>query len=259
VQIITRPFAGVPTLGRWKRFVQFVLEYWRRWRFEVLVLDPLACVFPGRENDNDAMREAILPMNAWKNAGLAILLGHHNRKNDPQPGQMARGAGALGAFVDIILEMKAVTDRADERRRQIDAYSRYASTPRVITLELSEDLRTYQLLEAGKPEESEHEGSDHWPGLVETLKPATDFKNVREILQEWPLDHLKPAFQTLYKLLNRAVEQNRLVREGKGTKDNPYLYALPHQPTEWLAQRREQCKQFGLSPVIHPVAESHAK
>jgi len=47
-----------------------------------------------------------------------------------------------------------------------------------------------------------------------------------ELLHDWPADREKPSPNTLDLWLNRATEENLVVREGKGTRLNPYRYRL---------------------------------
>jgi hypothetical protein len=76
------------------------------------------------------MLRTLLPLQELTRLGISVLLSHHPRKGLIVPGQVARGSGALLAFVDIILEMQAVAHRnPHDRRRRLRAWSRHDATP----------------------------------------------------------------------------------------------------------------------------------
>src|SRR5581483_4031764 len=52
------------------------------------------------------MTDALRPVRALASAGPGVLLLHHPRKGSALGGQGARGAGALPAFVDVLVEMQ---------------------------------------------------------------------------------------------------------------------------------------------------------
>jgi hypothetical protein len=57
----------------------------------------------------------------------------------------------------------------------------------------------------------------------------------RQILEAWPEDLERPAPQTLWGWLKRAVTLGRVLCKGTGTKKEPLRYWLPEQEAQWRA------------------------
>jgi hypothetical protein len=53
------------------------------------------------------------------------------------------------------------------------------------------------------------------------------------IFHRWPELALAPAKLTLWKLLGRAVQQGRVLREGRGNRKDPYVYWVPGMVEKW--------------------------
>jgi hypothetical protein len=56
----------------------------------------------------------------------------------------------------------------------------------------------------------------------------------RELLADWPPDQSPPSPSMLYGWLQRATEEEKVVRLGRGTKTDPYRYRLPNEMDEYL-------------------------
>src|SRR5438309_2264725 len=72
---------------------------------DLFVIDPLAAFLPGDENNAAAILAALSPLRRLTDAGLAVELLHHPRKEGSADGRWARGSGALLGFVDVLIEM----------------------------------------------------------------------------------------------------------------------------------------------------------
>jgi hypothetical protein len=109
---------------------------------DLLVCDPLAELHNAEENDNTAMRAVIAAFRSLaKRLHIAVLILHHDRKGNSNPGDMdrVRGASAISGAVRVMLTLTTMSeDEANklgiplaERRRhfRIDgAKSNYAPT-----------------------------------------------------------------------------------------------------------------------------------
>ena len=49
----------------------------------------------------------------------------------------------------------------------------------------------------------------------------------QEIQEQWPTDYAQPAQATLWRLLDRAVQQRLLCQDGTGKKRDPFRFWLP--------------------------------
>ncbi len=108
-----RPFRSRPSPDEFRALIDQLIGLHKRADIDLVVLDPLSRFLPLRsKNSPEAMLQALEPLHALTDAGLAVLLHHHPSKGQPVPGQAARGSGVLPAFVDIDLELHPFTPGA---------------------------------------------------------------------------------------------------------------------------------------------------
>src|SRR5262245_60068171 len=224
-----RPFLGKPRPAEWLSLLDRLAEVHARHGLDLVVLDPLAAFLPGRgENNAGVMLEALMPLQRLTAQGVSVLVLHHPRKGDSPAGQAARGSGALAGYVDILLEMKGLTQDGADRRRLLRAFSRHEATPRQLVIELDAAGTDYRA--CGEPEDVEC--AQHWGRLQAVLAQAPDKLTRREVLAAWP-DAEAPAEVTLWRWLERAVARGLLCRDGTGQKRAPFRYWLPGQEEVW--------------------------
>jgi hypothetical protein len=259
---ISRPFKGIPTQEEWLELIERVLVIHQDHGVDLLVIDPLA-PFLESENDARSMLERLLPLEQLLAPGMAVLLLHHPGKKDRALGQAARGSGALLGHVDVSIEMRHPGGDPMTRRRRLFVFSRHPVSPRLLTLELDEAGTTYSLVPEPTPEPVE----DNWETIRLVLAEAEQKLTRQDILMEWPADFEQPAGTTLWRVLDRAVEQGLVQCEGSGRKGDPHRYWLPEREAVWqqdplyaliqaqraelklpfvsLAERKERLRQAG--------------
>ncbi len=200
---------------------------------DLVAIDSLANLSPMRsENDAVEMLKAVRPVERLLKRGVSVLITHHPKKGPVVPGQAARGSGALSAYVDVIVEMQAVCRRNEkDRRRRLRAFSRFAATPPSWVIEWTAEGTDYRGLGAS----AELDFAGGWPLLREVLEQATGPLTRRVILQRWPDTASIPAKVTLWKWLNRAVQEGQVLQEGLGSRKEPCLYSLPGMVEKWQA------------------------
>jgi hypothetical protein len=138
-----QPFRGKPTDEDWRELLGRIVRLHEQRPVALVVIDSLANLSPMRsENDAVQMLDALRPLQVLTARGICNLITHHPKKGPTVPGQAARGSGALSAYVDILLEMHAVTPKAADRRRRLRAYSRHQATPANLVLEWTAEART---------------------------------------------------------------------------------------------------------------------
>ncbi len=222
VAVLTRPFAGRPTMADFDQLHACIIELKQDRKLDLVVFDSLAFFLPARtENNSGVMIDALAPFLALADAGLAVLLLHHPSKGEPALGQAARGSGALLASVDVVLEMRHPGGDPFTRRRKIFGWSRHEETPRQMMIELSPDGLRYDRLPDGSDD-----FHGHWDTINRVLVAAAAPLTRSQILADWPTDVRKPNDATLWRWLDRGVELGLAVRVGKGTKTEPYRYGL---------------------------------
>lgn len=226
-----RPFLGKPRLEDWQGLLEQIGCQHERERIDFLVVDSLANLSPMRsENEAGEMLKTLQPLQALTSRGMCVLVLHHPRKGEALPGQAARGSGALLGFVDIILEMQRIS-RANmkDRRRRLRAYSRFRETPPKWIIELTPDGGDYVSLGESAQPTFDRGG----PVLKQILERAEGRLTWRQIVQRWPEDTPAPAKATISRWLDKLLEERHVLREGRGTSNDPYVYLLPGMEIQW--------------------------
>lgn len=99
---------------------------------ELVVVDSLSKWWGiTEENDNAQADAQLIPIMALARSGVGILLIHHSPKGAEVRATVAdffRGAGSIGANLDVLLALAKVKD-AEPTVRRIDTDSRYDETP----------------------------------------------------------------------------------------------------------------------------------
>jgi hypothetical protein len=224
------PFAGTPTEAAWLELLGRVAQLHERKPIALLVIDALSNLSPMRsENDAVQMLRPLRPLRRLTERGVAVLIAHHPKKGATLPGQAARGSGALAGFVDILLEMRPVSRRPDDRRRLLRAFSRHAATPPSRVIEWTADGSDYRSLGTSAELDYEH----GWPLVQAILEQSEGSLTRRAIRRRWPESAAAPAKLTLWRWLGRAVQEGRVLQDGRGTSKEPFRYQLPGMAEKW--------------------------
>lgn len=133
-----QPFKAKPATTDWIAFVDQLVSDVREHKFDLVVFDTLAKLWPVREeNDAGAVDDALMPLTGITKTGAGVLLIHHLRKSGGAEYTGSRGSGALSAFPDIVMELTRF-DATDpkSRKRALRAKGRYDETPDELVIEL---------------------------------------------------------------------------------------------------------------------------
>lgn len=224
LSFLVRPFHGRPKWEEWKDFIAYLGTVCAVNPCDLIVFDPLVNLWPVRdENDNAQVGAALLPLQALTK-NRAILLVHHMRKGDGQEATASRGAGALPAFVDTIMEMRRYcpADHKD-RRRVLTSHGRDDETVQELVIELTEagEYVTHgDKREAGR--------NDLLPILDDLLPVEPPGWTTEQIIGKWPGDSA-PRKERVLDALRLGTETGRWLRDGTGKKGRPYLYWRPQK------------------------------
>ena len=229
VHLFCEPFDRQPNFIQWLELLEHMLELHHDFGVDLVVIDTIASFLPGNnENNAVVVQAALLPLRKLTRAGMTVWLLHHPKKGDPAQGQAARGSGAFGGFPDICLEMRHPGGDPATRRRLIHGLSRFKETPRNFTIELNADETDYDMCATT---DADFRGS--WDVILMVLEEAHHPLTRRQLLEEWPEDFPKPADQTLWKWLARAVELGLAKTAGTGHRNEPFRYWLPMMEEQW--------------------------
>ena len=210
VAFISKPFRTIPTEREWRDLIDRALTIHGAHRVDLFIIDPLA-PFLRSENQARGMLEALLPLGSLLRAGMAGTLLHHPGRAERPLGQAARGSGALLGHVDISIDMRLPRGDPLTRRRRLFTLSRYAVSPRQLTLELDETGTLYTLV----AESAEGPFEDHWETIRLILAEAPQKLTRQDLLLEWPAELDQPSATTLWRRLDKAVVQGVVLWEGK--------------------------------------------
>ena len=224
-----RPFRGRPRPHQWQALIDRVAEAVAVQGVR-LVVDPLAAFYPGKsENDAAAMLDALAPLQGLAAQGPAVLVQHHPAKHDGEAGPSGRGSGALLGCADILIEMRWYRRAAPEdRRRKLQAFSRYPDTPRQLVIELNAEGTDY----AGLGTFAQEEFAASWQCLRQVLEAASGPLTRRDIRRCWPAVP-PPEYSTILRWLETAAAQGLVRKAGKGIRSQPFRYWLPSREAAW--------------------------
>jgi hypothetical protein len=226
-----RPFLSKPSLEDWQALLDQIGRQHEREKIDLLVVDALANLSPMRsENEASEMLKTLQPLQTLTSRGMSVLVLHHPQKRTSLPGQSARGSGALLGFVDIIVEMERVSRwNQKDRRRRLRAYSRYNETPSKWVIELTADGMDY----LGLGESAQPTMDRGWPVMKKILERAEGRLTWQQIVRRWPEGVAAPSKSTLHRWLDQLLQDRQVLREGGGSRNNPYVYLLPGMEIKW--------------------------
>jgi hypothetical protein len=199
--------SGWLSRDEWPRVVAYVREH----GIGLVVLDTLSAYWGVEdENDNAEVHRLVQPFHTLaRNTGASVVLVHHDRKSGGRDGRNIRGGSALFGLVDQALSLERPQGGA-ETRRILKSIGRYADTPREVVLDYLEG----QYVLADGPI------GGHTDGAMEVLRGALSSpQTMRDLERVTGLSR-----NVLRRLLGDLGAE--VVREGLGTKADPYTYWL---------------------------------
>jgi hypothetical protein len=219
VLTLLRPFKSKPKIGMWERFIEYAAKICNDEGLKTVLIDTLSATWPVvDENDAGLVTEAMFPLRALADKGIAVMGVHHPRKSDGDQATASRGSGALPAAVDIIIEFRRFNpaDRRD-RRRVLTCYSRYAKTPDEVVVELKPDGMIYHVL--GDRQEANEK--QRVTTMLQILPDTPPGLTPDEIETKWP--EPKPSKRSIQAWLSNGVGRT-WDTTGEGKKNDPLRY-----------------------------------
>jgi len=223
LSLFCRPFKHTPSREQWHDLIgHLVLEH-EKHGVNLVAFDPLIHVLPCGESNTTELRDALEALRRLTDLGIAVLILHHTAKRDAGLGKAARGAGALPAFADILLELRVPPGDPSTFQRWLNGFSRYEETPRQILAEMHVTGTSYRVL-------SDNDVSDdfsaNWDAIAAALASAATPLTRQDLLKYWPANRSVPHPGTLWRWLQRAQELGLVEKSGTGTKSEPFRFRL---------------------------------
>jgi hypothetical protein len=215
--IFLQPPGPFPMRGRWKRFVNDIVELcFPDSAYDLVVIDTAVSFLPLADRNKQTLRWALSTLTDIANLPVAVLILNQSR-NVHRP---------LAAFADIVIEMTIPRGHSEGfRRRTFTGVGRYPETLQTATADLNPEGTDYLLVE-GSP-------APHPPVLstLQTLLTASPTPLTRrELLDRWPAP--APHIDSLSRTLARGYELGLFTATGKGTKTEPFRFGVVRRVEE---------------------------
>jgi hypothetical protein len=231
-RLVSRPFSGTPSPDDWDALVAAAEAGRADAPLDLFVVDTLAAFLPGASESHVGTFLAFLrPLRRLAAGGTAVLVLHHPRKKASEAGSTSRGSGALLGYVDVIAELGGCGRLAtDANRRRLTVRSRHPQAPESVVYEWVVGTSEFRVVTDGP----DARFRENWEEVRRLLADRSAAVSVRDLLATWPEDRPAPSSQQLYDWLQRAAREGLAERTGRGTKGDPYRFALPGK-RGWLA------------------------
>ena len=179
----------------------------------LVIIDPLFRFTKVKDgNDYHQVTNALDPLlRLARDTGTHVLCVHHSRKGESSPEESFLGSQAIFGSVDTLVCM-----RRHEHYRTLQTRQRYGEDLAETILNFDRETR---LVTVG--------GSRHEQDINITKKAIIDFLSTQnEPITESVINQgVDGVVKIKCKALRELVSENKINREGKGSKGNPYKYS----------------------------------
>lgn len=242
VHLISKPFMLKPNKAAWESLCKHLGAEVALHDYQLVIFDTLPNLWAVKnENDNAEVQEALVPLNYIIEQGAGVVIVSHHKKNDGRQqhydeGQATRGAGSIGGYVDIILEMRRFDVQSmSDTRRVLTALSRFEETPTEMVLDYTPGWGYASL---GTKQDARRE--QRKATLKDLLPTEGDGMSIDEIVKEWPEEAETPRRSALASDLDYMAQVSmEVVRRGTGKKGEPYRYRRNNTERQYVAAREE--------------------
>jgi hypothetical protein len=208
--IFHHPKGDCPWRGRWKRFIDDLIELsFQDNSPDLLVVDTAASFLPLADRNKRTLRWSLLQLSLVAGFPAGVLVLNQSRYVH-RP---------LAAFADIVMEMAIPRGLGMTRRRTFTGVGRYPETLQSASAELNLEGTDYVLQEAN--------ASAHvplLPTLQALLMDSPTSLTRQELLARWP--GAAPRQDSLWRTLARGIELGLFTVTGVGTKTEAFRYGV---------------------------------
>ncbi|MEE2640563.1 MAG: AAA family ATPase [Planctomycetota bacterium] len=214
-------FLMKPDQADWAYYCRTVAEQIEEMQIDLVIIDTWQRFTPARdENSVTETMTGMIPLDAIKQAGAAILLNHHSSKGGGAEGTASRGSSSLSGAVDIQIELKRTNPNSSEdRHRTMKGLGRFNETPHEVVIELTDDG---YVAVGSRSDYSSKELDSAISEILQSESEAIDWEQVQSKLgDEKEISVNKSKLQDA---LKKGFENGIWHREGKGVKGSQYRY-----------------------------------
>lgn len=178
--ILSQPVLTRFKPAEWLKFIEDTLRVCETNSINLVVFDTISAFWPLSDESNaSAMQDALLPLNSLTKAGLSLLLIHHFRKSGGTEGLAARGSGALGSAVDIMVDFSRPKGDDNSTQRHLTCLSRFEETPREVVC----DYQDGEYIFLGSPQDVQEQ--KRFSTLKDILSESDQPMTAEEIREAW--------------------------------------------------------------------------
>lgn len=136
--IVSRPIKRRLNYEQWIKLLNESTKFCIEHSVDLLVVDTLTGFWNVQdENSSSFVTSALLPINELLEKNISVLLVHHFRKSGGSEGTAARGSGALGSYVDILIDFSRLDGgNPNDSQRVLRSYSRFEETPPEVVIDM---------------------------------------------------------------------------------------------------------------------------
>lgn len=212
IYLSCRPIKIKLTYQQWLEFIKKNLLFCEKKGIDLLILDTISTFWPVRdEGNNPELDAAIIPLTAFLEKYIAVLLIHHFRKSGGTEGTATRGGGGLGSRADILLEFTRLeAENISSTQRVIRSYSRFDETPPELVIE----LLSGKFVARGTRSDVSKEAKSRNVLLI--LTEAKQPMTITEIVDAWDTETSgsKPVARTMRRYVEGLLVDGRVKQAG---------------------------------------------
>jgi hypothetical protein len=168
----------------------------------------------GEENSAGDVLDALKPLQEAAASGLAVVIVHHERKSGGLVSDSGRGSSATAGAADIVISIRHPEGHHKRNVRLLQTVSRFSETPSELQIELTDE----GYCSLGAPREvAKEQAALQLLALIPTSKKKAVTIDVLMEKTRNPRAHVQ-------RLLDVLADQGKVLRRGKGRKNDPYRY-----------------------------------
>lgn len=208
-----------PNYEYWNALLEIAGKFMLSKGIETLMIDTLSNVWPVMdENDAAQTGRGLDPLTDLANMGLAVVCVHHAPKQKQSAVISARGSTAITAFFDIVINMRTAGRGTHTTRRSLKGWGRDLETPETLILDYKGVEEGYEV-SSGEGDMDDEMMDLDMEQVIKAIPTDGDGADMKTICGK-----VKMAHTTIKPLLARAIDLQRVHRDGTGLKGNPYHY-----------------------------------
>lgn len=165
------------------------------------------------ENAAGSAGEAMEPLKAAADGGLAVMAVRHERKGGGAVGESGRGSSAFTGSVDVVLRLARQEAPVRPGVRVLSALSRFDATPDELVIELTDDGDYIALGDAAAVAFVEARDA------VLDVLPEDDGSTLSEVLER-----VGGRRTTVQSALVSLIDDGRVEKVGSGRRGDPFRY-----------------------------------